>query len=78
MKFEFGQLAVEFNKEDQAKVLGIAPDMNQKGHIQSVAESSLPIDLRTDNITDTDKVLMWSASPDQSEGSLPGTGEKDL
>lgn len=42
-------------------------------------EESLPPDLRTDNITDFDKILNWSASPDpKEEQPLPLTGEGKL
>lgn len=42
-------------------------------------EQSLPADLRTDNITDYDKVLNWSGSPDQEgQGDIPLTGEAPL
>ena len=44
-----------------------------------IDEASLPPDLRTDNITDYDKVLNWSGSPDQDDGSqLPLTGDAPL
>ena len=42
-----------------------------------IDETKLPVDLRTDNITDYDKILNWSGSPVQDE-VLPGTGETEL
>lgn len=41
------------------------------------AESQMPVDLRSDNVTDYDKILHWSGSPEQ-EVALPLTGEEPL
>ncbi len=43
-----------------------------------IDEKSLPVDLRTDNITDYDKILNWSGSPDQVEEPVPLTGDTTL
>lgn len=40
-----------------------------------VDESQLPVDLRTDQISDYDKILNWSA-PDAQGEALPGVGEE--
>lgn len=41
----------------------------------NVDESTLPPDLRTDNINNYDAVLNWSGSPDTEEMPMPLTGE---
>lgn len=42
-------------------------------------ESSLPPDLRTDAITDYDKILNWSGTPDPGdEPQMPLTGDMPL
>lgn len=39
---------------------------------------ALPPDLRSDAINSYDAVMNWSASPDQLDPELPGTGEDPL
>lgn len=44
-----------------------------------INEEALPPDLRTDNITDYDKILNWSGSPDLGDQpELPLTGDAPL
>lgn len=44
-----------------------------------VDEKSLPLDIRTDNISDFDKILNWSAPTDaHDEAPLPLVGEDRL
>ena len=40
-----------------------------------VNEMQLPVDLRTDNITDGDKTLFWSAQGDESDSEMPLTND---
>lgn len=42
-----------------------------------IDESKLPPDLRTDAITDYDKILNWSTNPD-NDPTLPLTGDLEL
>lgn len=41
-------------------------------------EDKLPPDLRTDAITDYDKVLNWSGSPQEEDTQMPLTGDRPL
>lgn len=40
-----------------------------------VHEMQIPVDLRTDNITDVDKTLFWSSQGDESEREMPLTND---
>lgn len=52
---------------------------NLDHHIDiQVDESKLPPDLRTDAITDYDKILNWSGSPDEVEIPIPLVNDQPL
>lgn len=50
------------------------PDQAGLDKLIDVDESQLPVDLRSDQVTDYDKILNWSA-PDAQGEPLPGTGD---
>lgn len=65
--FKFEGLEITFHKEQ----------INTKDHVVPMDEQMLPPDLRTDGITDSDKTLFWSGSPDTNspDAQLPLTGD---
>ncbi len=57
----------------------LEPVISTQDHMINAPEEQLPVDLRTDNVNDHDKVMHWSSSPDPSElGEHPGTGDLQL
>lgn len=69
LTFKFETLELTFSPEFKAKSI-VIPEITP--------ETNLPPDLRTDNITDFDKILNWSGSPDLHESEFPLTGDQPL
>lgn len=74
--YKDGSLSLQFHAEQKIHPVVKSEDKDQLIDMP-IDEAQLPVDLRTDNITDYDKVLMWSGSPDQ-ESDLPLTGDAPL
>lgn len=70
----------EFSQNGLRLVFHVEPPkpIETKDHVIPDDESMLPPDLRTDNITDYDKILNWSGSPDHQETEIPLTGDAPL
>lgn len=74
--FKDGSLELLFHGE-QIKPEATAK-IETKDHVMDVPETQLPVDLRSDNITDYDKILNWSGTPEQGLEEHPGTGDLQL
>lgn len=88
LKFKEGGLEIVFHVEQQLPSVSlpsvdISPGRPLSEAIQEMhknEENSLPPDLRTDNITDADKVLNWSVpnQEDDQANVIPLTGDQQL
>jgi hypothetical protein len=75
--FKDGALEILFRVEQS--VVGPEADIiKTKDHTINIPESQLPVDLRTDSITDYDKILNWSGTPDPEASEHPGTNDLQL
>lgn len=72
--FKEGDLTLEMHKHAHK-----LEDMQPTPRPSKIDEDSLPPDLRTDAITDVDKIMNWSASPDDdTQTEMPLTGDSVL
>ena len=71
--FKWAELEIQFHVEQEQ-----ADATKQVIEALKKQEEQLPVDLRTDNINSFDSVLNWSASPDQNQPDIPGTGDQPL
>lgn len=70
---------VQSYKDQTFEVSFYKTHLSTQSTIQDVDESSLPVDLRAENINSDEFVRNWSSSPDDHMGeAMPATGDLPL